>query len=229
MTGREITVMRGTRCQRLVSFYLAILLLVIASSGSSAQLTEATDSLSVSDFTDANLADTPIITNSGSDGTADIAVQNWRGFAMKEDESHPLRLNLETIRTVNPGEARRLLASNISLEEVRSQARAGERDVVRRGSMRLNNDVYMLTDITLTSAGNRSTLEANLASSGSRSDSGDAASAVGHMVVTISVIDDKEVAEGTLIIDDSKYRGTYSLLLNERPGRGPRAGMLGRA
>jgi len=217
-----------TRCLELVSIYLAILLLAIVGSGASAQLMDATDSLPAGDSTDANLADTPIITNRGSDGTADVVVQNWRGFATKDDESHPFRLNVETIMTVDPGKARRLLALNISLEEVRSQARAGDRDVIRRGSIRLNNDGYRLTDITLTSAGNRSTLEASLASPRSRSDSGDATSAVGHMVVTISVVDDIEVAEGTLVIDDSKYSGTYSLLLNERPGRGPRAGMPGR-
>jgi len=51
--------------------------------------------------------------------------------------------------------------------------------------------------------------------------------------VTISMVDGIEVTEGYMVIDDSKYRGTYRLLLNESlgrgpRGRGPRAGMMGR-
>ena len=224
--------MRRTQCQELVLFYLAIILLVIGGSGTSSQLMNATDSLFVGDSSDSNLAETPAITNGGGDGTVDVVVQNWRGFATKDDESHPIRLNVETIRTLDPDEARRFLASNISIEEVRFQTRAEERDTISRGNIRLNNDGYWLIDITMTSSGNRSTLDANIASPRSGSGSRDAASTVGHVVVTISIVDGIEVTEGCMVIDDSKYSGTYSLLLNESLGRGPwgrgpRAGMMG--
>jgi hypothetical protein len=187
--------MRWTQCQELVSFYLAIIFLVVSVSGTSAPLTDATDSLSVCDSCDANPTDTPAIANDGGDGTVDVVVQNWRGFATKEDESHPIRLNVETIRTLEPDEARRLLASNISIKEVRSQTRAENKDAILRGNIRLNNDSYRLIDITLASSGNKSTLEASVVNPRSSSGSGDAASTVGHAVVTISMVDGIEVAE----------------------------------
>jgi len=185
------------------------------------------DSASVGGSSNANPADTHAITNAIGDSNVDVAVQNWRGIATKDDESHPIRLNVETIWTVDPNEARNLLASNISLEDVRSQARAGDRDAILRGNIRLNNDSYQLINITLASSGNRSTLEASLASPSFRSGSEDEASIVGHTVVTISVVDELQVAEGYVVIADSRYSGTYSLLLDEHPGRGSRAGMLG--
>lgn len=218
--------MRWTPFQKMVFFYLAIILLGIGGSGSSAQNTGESNSFLAVDSSDANLTDTPAITSGTGEGT--VVVQNWRGFATKDGESNVIRLIVETIRTLDPDEARSLLASNMSLEELRSQARAGYGDAVLRGSLRVNSDSYRLINITLASRGNRTTLGASVASPGSRSGSEDAASIVGHTVVTISVVDDKEVAEGYVVINDSKYSGTYSLLLNECYGRGPRAGKLGR-
>ena len=168
---------------------------------------------SVGGSSDANPADTHVIANIIGDGTVDVVVRNWRGIATRDDESHSIRLNVEAIWSVDPDEARNLLASNMSLEDVRSQVRAGKRDAILRGDIRLNNDSYRLTNITLSSLGNKSTLEASLASPGSRSGSGDAASIVGHTVMTISVVDDIQVAEGYVVITDSRYSGTYSLLL----------------
>jgi len=221
------------QCQELVFFYLAVFLLVIGSSGTSSQLMNATDSLFVGDSRDSNLADIPATTSGGGEGTVDVVVQNWRGFATKDDESHPIRLNVETIRTLDPDEARRFLASNMSIEEVKSQTRAEDRDTISRGDIRLNNDGYWLVDITTMSSGNRSRLEASIASPISGSGLRDAASTVGHVVLTRSMVDGIEVTAGYMVIDDSKYRGTYRLLLNEAfgrgpRGRGPRAGMMGR-
>jgi hypothetical protein len=197
--------------------YLAIVLLVVISYGASAEIKGATDSASNGDSSNIDLG-------IGGNETADVLVQNWRGFATKDDETHPVRLNVETIMAVDPNEARRLLASNISPKEIRSQVRAGNRNVIQRGNIRLNNDGYRLIDIVLKPSGNMSVLEASLASSMSASGSGDMSSSVGYTVLIISGVDDMEVAEGYLTIDDPKYRGNYSLSLNEWPGRGPRAG-----
>jgi hypothetical protein len=224
--------MRWIQCQELVFFYLAIIFLAIGGAGTSSQLMNATDSLFVGDSNESNPADTPAITNGGGDGTVDVVVQNWRGFATKDDESHAIRLNVETIRTLGPDDARRLLASNISIEEVRSQTRAEDRDTISRGNIWLNNDGYWLIDITMMSSADRSTLKASVASPRSGSGSIDAASTVGRVVVTISMVDSIPVAKGYMVINDSKYHGTYNLSLNESlgrgpRGRGPRAGMMG--
>jgi len=249
--------MKRTQCRELISFFLVAMLLVICGSGSpspymgggssqvggalsqmegasSPQMGKAsspqmreTDDYAFDASSAVNPIDSSEITSGDGEDTVGVAVENWRGFATKEDESHPIRLNVEAIKSVDPAEARRLLALNISLEEVKSQARASERDVILRGSIRINNDSYRLIDITLAPSGNRSTLKASVASPGFRSGSEDEASIVGNTVVTISIIDEITVAEGYLAINDSKYSGTYSLLLNECSGRGPRAGMLG--
>ncbi len=221
MAGCEIVGLRWTQCLEFVSFYLVALLLVTAGSGIPVQPADATDSLPVGDSSN---ADTNI---SISDRTADVLIQNWRGFATKDDKSHPVRLNVETINTVDPDEARSLLALNISLEEVRSQIRAGDRNVVRKGNIRLNNDGYRLIDIVIKPSENGSILEANVASPWSRSGSEDEATTVGHTVLTMSMVNNMEVAEGYMVIDDSKYNGTYNLSLKEHPGRGPRAGFQG--
>jgi hypothetical protein len=213
--------MRWIQSLELVSFYLIILLLVIIGSGTSIRPMDTAGNLLTGSSSDLKSD------NSGDDATADVLVQNWRGFAIKDDETHPVRLNVETIMTMDPGEARKLLASNISLKEIRSQARAGNRNIIQRGNIRLNNDGYRLIDIILKSSGNRSILEASVASSISTSNSGDVSSVVGHIVFIISEVDDMEAAEGYLIIDDSEYSGNYSLSLNEWPGRGPRAGPRG--
>ncbi len=214
--------MRWIQSLELVLIYLIILLLVIVGSSAPVKPVDTADNLLTGNSSNLGSA------NSGDDVTADVLVQNWRGLAIKDDETHPVRLNVETIMTVDPSEVRRLLASNISLKEIRSQARVGNRNMIQRGNIRLNNDGYRLTDIVLKSSGNRSILEASVASSMSTSGSGDIiSSAVGHIVLIISEVDDVEVAEGYLTIGDSKYSGNYSLSLNEWPGRGPRAGPRG--
>jgi hypothetical protein len=213
--------MRWTQNQKLVSLYLAIFLLAIGSFGASSKPVDTPDSLYICNSNGANPGNASAITNGDVNGTVDVLIQGWQGFATKDDESLPFRLNIETIRTVRPDEARRLLASNMSIGEVRSLARSGYRNTVLRGHIRFNNDFYRLEDITLTYSGNGSTLKASVASSGSR----DVASNVGHAVVTISGVDDREAANGYLVIQDSKYAGNYSLLLNKCPGLGPMAGM----
>jgi len=150
-------------------------------------------------------------TKRGDEGASDVLVQNWRGLAKQGEKSYSVRLNVEAIKTIDPDEARRLLSSNKSLEEVRSQVRESNRDTILRGSIKLNNDSYRLINITLTSTNGRSIIEANIARPGFRSGSGDGQSAVGHASVTVYDEGEIKMAEGYLIIDDSKY----NLFLNQ--------------
>jgi hypothetical protein len=212
--------MRCTQYWILVSLYLAIILLAIGSSGASSKLMGPPD-LYICNPSDSHPANDSAIAYWDANGTDDVLIQGWRGLATKGKESLPFRLNVETIRTMRPDEARRLLASNMSIDKVRSLARSAERSTILRGHIRLDDDFYRLTDISLTSSGNRSTLKASVA----KSAPGDVASSVGHTVVTISVPDDLGIAKGYVVIDDLKYSGNYSLLLNECPGPGPRARM----
>ena len=148
---------------------------------------------------------------SGDEGSADVLIQNWRGLAIEGEKSYSVRLNVQTIKTIDPDEARRLLSSNKSLEEVRSQVRESERSTILRGSIKLNNDSYRLINITMTSIDGRSIIDANIARPGFRSGSGDGPSTVGHASVTIYDEGEMKTAEGYLVIEDSKY----NLLLNQ--------------
>ena len=60
-------------------------------------------------------------------------VYSGHGFALKGNESHILRLKVEDILPLEPGQIRGLLASNKSLEEIRDdiQAKEGEETVPR--------------------------------------------------------------------------------------------------
>jgi len=207
--------MRCTQYWILVSLYLAIILLAIGSSGASSKLMGPPD-LYICNPSDSHPANDSAIAYWDANGTDDVLIQGWRGFATKGEESLPFRLNVETIRTMRPDEARRLLASNMSIDKVRSLARSAERSTILRGHISLDDDFYRLTDISLISSGNGSTLKASVAKSGFE----DVASAVGHTVVVISVADDLEAANGYLVIEESKYSGNYSLSLKECPGPG---------
>ena len=151
--------------------------------------------------------------NGAGRGDADVDVQNWRGMASKDGESHPLRLNVETILTLDPDVARDMLSSNLSLEEIRSRLRTGNRDAVLRGSLRISNNSYRLVNITVQSSANESLLRAGLVGPSSMVSSsmyGAEAKAVivGNISMTIFA-DDLEIARGYAMIKDSSYSGTY--------------------
>ena len=168
-----------------------------------------------------NPEDAPMKADGMGKGSEDVVVQNWQGVAAKGNESLSAKLNVQTIRIMDPGDARRLLASNISLEQVKSQTRSGYKDKILRGSLRLNNDTYRLVDIKFESSGNISTLEAGLASPKSTLGSEEI---VGSALMTLSTVNDIEVAEGYVVINDSNYSNNYSIFLEKSYGRGPRAG-----
>jgi hypothetical protein len=168
--------------------------------------------------------------NSSHDETADVSIQSWRGFAIRGDESIPIRLNVENIRPIDPAEARRLLESNISLGEIRLSLRAEDKVPVREGNMKIENDVYRLINITVTQLGNTSTLKAivagPIAGPRSRSALNMPDTNAGHTTISISVAGGVETGDGTLVMNDPEYSGTYRLLMERQfPGRGSRVGL----
>lgn len=167
------------------------------------------------------------LASGADDGSADVLVQKWRGFAANDSASNSVRINVETIKAMDPGEARRLLASNMSLEEVRTLAREGERDKIFRGSMRLNNDSYRLMDITMASAGNGSAMNASIVLPRRGLASEGVSSVVGHVSMDMYDAGNPAAVKGYVVIDDSNYNGVYRLQLEQCSGRGPRAGWAG--
>jgi hypothetical protein len=153
-----------------------------------------------------------------TDETVDVDIQRWLGSAVKGDESHILRLNLESIRSVDPSQARDLLASNTSLEEIKSKMRSEERFVIMRGSIRIDNDIFKLTNITTTSLGNGSVMDADVvgpvAGPRFRSGSGNSAYFAGKISATLSIVDEIGMGAGTLTMNGPDYSGAYELSLS---------------
>lgn len=160
-------------------------------------------------------------------GNGGVDFQNWLGTASKDGESYPVRLNVETISTLDPGVARGLLSSNLSLVEIRSQLSMGNSDAILRGSLRMGNDIYWLVNITVRSSTNQSVLQAGLASPGTIKGAEAKAGIVGNVSLTIFA-DDFKVARGHVILDDSSYSGNYEIMLERQSGRGHMWGMQGR-
>ena len=69
-------------------------------------------------------------------------IYSGRGFALRDNQSHVLRLNIESILPLEPMQVRDLLASNKSLEEIREEIRSREGEAIIRGGLRLDKIIY---------------------------------------------------------------------------------------
>jgi hypothetical protein len=221
----------GALCLTMIAIFL-----VIASMGMPAQSADSINKAPMCSFNATGKGPCPLsmlgATNNSNDSSTDVSIQSWRGRATKDGESHPIRLNLERIISTDPTEVRRLLSSNASLEDIQSSIRTKDAACVRRGNIRLEDGIYQLTNITVVPSGIRSVLDAGISGPIDgpmfRADKSSTISASGHITLAISEAGFKGVAEGTLVMDSSDFRGTYQVKLDQQsPGRGHRAGMTG--
>ena len=140
------------------------------------------------------------------------------GQALKGNESHQLRLKVEAIMPMQPGQIRDLLSSNKSLEEIRDDIRSKEEkagEKAFRGSMILDRSMYPLENIAVTSSGNASTITADLVDI-NRPPS-ENAPALGNISVTVSPSDGKMIGEGKLNIMQDGREKIYALSLDMDP------------
>ena len=141
------------------------------------------------------------------------------GFAILGNESHILRLKVEAIMPLEPGQIRGLLASNKSLEEIRDDIRAKEGEKTNRGSMILDRSIYPLINIAVSASGNNSTaLKADLADLSQPSPANDTA-ILGSISVIISPSDGGMIGKGELRIEQGPLAARYSLLIDMEPPR----------
>jgi hypothetical protein len=167
-----------------------------------------------------------------------VAFQSWRGFALQGEQAHPLKMTIENLRPIAPTDVRRLLSSNMTIEEIREIIKKEESSAVYRGVMRLSDDLYLLRAVKVTTADNTSTIEsAVVAPAGSdwtrhdwRGCYDNDTITVGHLVFVVQTNNESNIsgiAEGTLTINHDNYIGTYKVILDEdRPAR-DRMGMVG--
>ena len=143
------------------------------------------------------------------------------GFAMKDNESHILRLKVETIMPMQSDQIRDLLSSNKSLEEIRNEIQAKEDEageMAIRGSMIFDRGIYPLVNIAISTTSNNSTaIHASLADR-DQEPSNDT-SAWGSLSVIFSPSDGSMIGNGDLEIDNGQNRGVYAILLDLEPPR----------
>lgn len=137
------------------------------------------------------------------------------GFALKGNETHLLRLSIVRLSPLEPGRVIDLLISNKSVEEIRKAIKAEEGQSIYKGSMRMDDIDYMLTDIEvrpLEDNANATIVDANIAPHGS--DSANQTSTVGHLNMTVSVSKGGRIGEGQIEIDCAEHEGRYQVLLD---------------
>jgi len=142
------------------------------------------------------------------------------GLAWKGNESHRLRLKVEAIMPMSPGQIRDLLSSNKSLEEIRDDIMSRGKETEKRafrGSMILDRSIYPLANIAVDSSESGSRITADLVDI-SRPPS-DNPSALGSISVNINTSEGKTNGEGELNIQEEGRQEIYSLILDMDPGR----------
>jgi hypothetical protein len=161
------------------------------------------------------------------DAPAGVVLRNWRGFALKGNESHSLRVSIESLTPVEAMNIRKLLASNLTLEEISAEMKKDEGEAINRGALRIGDNIYGLDDILMTSTGNKTVLDANVSELKFGSAQINTTMIVGHLNVTVEEEGGPEASHGLLNINNTKYIGNYRVLLDSKPsgremrGRGP--------
>jgi hypothetical protein len=146
-------------------------------------------------------------------------VHSGHGFALRGNESHILRLKVEAILPLEPGQIRGLLASNKTLEEIRDDIRAKEGLETYRGSVILDRSIYPLIEIESDPAGdNTTTIEADLADLDLMS-AATGTAILGSISVTVSPSDGGMIGRGELDLIRGPQAGKYAVLLDMEPPR----------
>ncbi len=146
-------------------------------------------------------------------------VYSGHGFALRANESHILRLKVEDILPLEPGQIRGLLASNKSLEEIRDDIQAIEGEETYRGSVILDHSIYPLIEIVaIPASNNTTTIKADLADLDLLS-AGNGNATLGNISVRVSPSDGGMICRGELNLDLGPHAGNYSVLLDMEPPR----------
>jgi hypothetical protein len=157
-------------------------------------------------------------------GVPVAVLQSGRGFALKDNESHVLRLNVENLLPLEPMFVRSLMSSNKTLEQIREEIQTSGGEIVQRGNLRLDQSIYCLNNIELTPSSNSTTvLQADVVDPVQDSNLNNTV-IVGRIRATISPFEGEVIGKGWLEMNDSTHTGRYTLLLDMQPPM-HRAGM----
>jgi hypothetical protein len=143
-----------------------------------------------------------------------VVFQSWRGFALKGNDSRSMRVSIESFRPVKIMNIRKLMASNMTLEQIRTEIWNENGDVIHRGVLRIGDDAYRLDNISMASEGNKTVLDANISLPKFGYARNNTTTTIGHLNVSLSGEDGKEVSQGILLMKSGKYLGDYKVLLD---------------
>ena len=156
-------------------------------------------------------------------------VQSGHGFAFKGNESHILRLNVESLCPLEPIQVRDMLATNKSLDEIRNDIKTKKCDAAYRGGLMLDREFYSLANIIVsTAAGNSTIVIADVVDprSTAAGGKGNETAILGRISLKASPSDGGIVGKGDLELDGSSKAGRYAVLLDMMP-HGPRGEKAG--
>jgi hypothetical protein len=163
-------------------------------------------------------------------GAPDVIFQSWRGFALKGNESHSIRVSIESLRPVEAMNIRKLMASNMTLEEIRAEIRKEEGKVIHRGVLKVGSDIFRLDSISMAPNGNKTGLDTDVSLPRFGSSQNNTTTTIGHLNVSLSDEDVGVVSQGILLIKSGKYLGDYRVLLDGQHWDGEmRGGIAGLA
>jgi hypothetical protein len=148
------------------------------------------------------------------DGAPGVTLQSWRGFALKGNDSYSMRVSVESLRRVEAMNIRKLMASNMTLEEIKAEIRKEEGEVIHRGVLSIGDDIYRLDGISMVPKGNKTVLEAVVSLPKFGSSQNNTTTTIGHLNVSLSGEDGRVVSQGILLMKIGKYSGDYRVLLD---------------
>jgi hypothetical protein len=150
----------------------------------------------------------------GFHNSAPLGFHNWRGFALKDHESYVLRISIESVRPVGPMGARKLLASNMTIEEIEKEILAKEGNVTYRGHLKLCESTYWLINIKMNPEADNLTLDADIADIQESLPHEIVAKAMGHVTVNTTNYEGAMKGQGELIMIAGPRIGRYQILLD---------------
>lgn len=147
-------------------------------------------------------------------GSGGIGFHYWQGFAIKGDESYILRVSIEGVRPVGPMNVRRLLASNMSLEEVREEMLAEEGNVTYMGHLKLGDSSYRLSNVEVKFEDDNLTLSSDLNGPLASPSDDSSIQSAGHLAVNTTSYEMGLKGQGILVITSGQLIGSYKVLLD---------------
>jgi hypothetical protein len=146
-----------------------------------------------------------------------IIAYGGHGFALKEDgkEFHMLRIRIVRIRQLDPTVVRELMDEDMSIEELSGVIRdIGEKQLpIYQGYIRFVGEPYRLANISVTSAGDNFTINADVLDTLQGSE---LCESVGNISVTAMNYEGVMISKGELIMHGEKYQVLLDVLQQKK-------------